>query len=1380
MAGTGSDGRLPSIFLSYARADDEDGFVRAVHETLTREGFTVWWDMVAMPSRGLTFLHEIAEAIDAADRVLVVLSPTAVHSEYVRAEWQYALAADKVVTPVLRAGDFDLLPPELKGTHCEDVRTTRDAAEARAAIVRLASAPPAPLASAVSVPVPPPHYRPRPDQVARVAARLALAQPEQLAVPPQERTFVVHGMGGIGKSVLAAAVARSTATRRVFKDGVIWIPVGPGAQPLTVLQQMALRLGDDLAKYGTEAAARLQLATRLDRGAVLIVLDNVWDRGPVEPVRDALGARCRLLITAREPGVLELGTPAVNLEPFSPDDALAYLGDRARAAGVESSPAMAEVARECGYLPFALALVGAMIESTGWERLLERLQAADLRFMEAAIPGYPYTDLLRALQVNVDRLRESADPRGRMAIERYFEIAAFRWEAGVPEAAIATVWRARGGLDAAAAEDVLTRLARHGLVRTEGRAPRRLVRLHDLQQDYLWCHVERAREHAAILDAYATLDPASPFVAQDDGYFLEQCFHHLEAAGRATEMHAILDAPTADGTNRWWTTRIAHGQVLGFIADVRRASTDSWRSVAAGRAPDPEQVTRAVRYTLMIGSARSAIGEVPLPLVSRLLAEQLWTADQALALIEWSGHGSGLIDALSAVFPHLPVDRRPQALEDALQQARGQAETQDRTRRLLQLVPLLDGPRRTQVLEEALSLPGADSVHSLCAAARLVPERHDLLDRAIAAARTTGDAFSRKQALLEIAAVLPTDRIEEIVPLVDGAGTPEDQAEVLTVLADQLPDARSREVAIRAFAMLGRVERVTGAEGAAVTHRARLVRLLPADAQPAAARGVIAELERLESNHHPLPAIADVVPFLAGVERTRAEARACEFARHTGPYGIKKFLEAGRRGAWMAAAAPGFFQPLVTALLEAARKAEASYQRVEAIAALLPFVDSARARALLLEEERQSRRLADAEPRTRCTAVLAATLTASAREPVIDSALAASAGGGESSGRTLAALAPVASARQLDAIADALPEVDDFDRGTTAAALFAANADAGRWDQALALLPELDAGYYLTRALERLPEHVPTTVARAIVLGAVKTSNAELSAAAIPPLCRWLPDEERANACQMGLLAADVLRRRDRYGLLEALIPALPREQLDRASALIPDDEEDARMERDGALVSLAVRRGECHDLATAIDTLDRMTFAFARCRACVGLSALAGMPAAITSRLLELAETCADKESGETRVELLAAVARQHTEAQRARLIDKALALARVVERTSFSSAESAQARALTSLVPLLEGSRQADLVIEAWDRAVDSGMDRVSRLEAIAPWVAALAPERIATRWRSQLERASSERHAVLRELELMAPVVAGLGGDAGVLGAIESIATTARWWP
>ena len=78
------------LFLSYARGDDEP-FVRRLYHDLSARGFTVWWDRVAMPSRGLTFLQEIRDAIESSDRLLAVIGPRAVQSDYVTSEWQHAL-----------------------------------------------------------------------------------------------------------------------------------------------------------------------------------------------------------------------------------------------------------------------------------------------------------------------------------------------------------------------------------------------------------------------------------------------------------------------------------------------------------------------------------------------------------------------------------------------------------------------------------------------------------------------------------------------------------------------------------------------------------------------------------------------------------------------------------------------------------------------------------------------------------------------------------------------------------------------------------------------------------------------------------------------------------------------------------------------------------------------------------------------------------------------------------------------------------------------------------------------------------------------------------------------------------------------------------------
>ncbi len=124
------------VFLSYGRGDDEP-FVKRLYADLITNGFTVWFDRVSLPSRQLTFHQEIKDAIlKETDRLIYVGGPKAALSDYVRAEWQFALECDHVVTtPILRLGDYDNVPGELSLLHCEDFRDDEKYSDALAKLI---------------------------------------------------------------------------------------------------------------------------------------------------------------------------------------------------------------------------------------------------------------------------------------------------------------------------------------------------------------------------------------------------------------------------------------------------------------------------------------------------------------------------------------------------------------------------------------------------------------------------------------------------------------------------------------------------------------------------------------------------------------------------------------------------------------------------------------------------------------------------------------------------------------------------------------------------------------------------------------------------------------------------------------------------------------------------------------------------------------------------------------------------------------------------------------------------------------------------------------------------------------------------------------------
>ena len=235
-------------------------------------GYHVWWDRYAMASRGRTSLQEIRDAITAADRLLLLIGPGAVCSDYVRAEWQSALQECKIVVPLLAQGDYELVPDVLSKVHVIDFRRKRRYGEALTELLRVLSEPAPPPATLFDVPALPPMYVPRPIDLSFLDRSLLAGTVDPTELISEKTAVAVHGMGGAGKSVLASAFAQRCDTRRQFVDGVVWLRCGTGGSTMThgsVLQQ-ALRPGATLPDLSKEEVRRVWLRDCLRGKACLL------------------------------------------------------------------------------------------------------------------------------------------------------------------------------------------------------------------------------------------------------------------------------------------------------------------------------------------------------------------------------------------------------------------------------------------------------------------------------------------------------------------------------------------------------------------------------------------------------------------------------------------------------------------------------------------------------------------------------------------------------------------------------------------------------------------------------------------------------------------------------------------------------------------------------------------------------------------------------------------------------------------------------------------------------------------------------------------------------------------------------------------------------
>lgn len=305
---------MTSVFLSYARKDDEP-FVRWLCDDLTTAGFKVWFDRDDLRSRGLTFHHELRDAITNCDRVVLIVGPKAVGSEYVRQEWQYAwFDAEKVITPVLRLNGktadgqtidgYSIIPDELKLLHCDDFRDDAQYPAHLQNLIASLNAPVPPLGKLIGVPSLPAHYLSRTDRLIplRDAVRSGLDSPAPFGGEAARQQFHgiagtskqvgVHGMGGIGKSVLANLLAHDREIRKAFPDGIVWVGLGSVPILADLMRRVHKDLGGDGA-FATEYEGKLKLKELLADKALLLIIDDAWRREDVDAF-DILGPRCRV------------------------------------------------------------------------------------------------------------------------------------------------------------------------------------------------------------------------------------------------------------------------------------------------------------------------------------------------------------------------------------------------------------------------------------------------------------------------------------------------------------------------------------------------------------------------------------------------------------------------------------------------------------------------------------------------------------------------------------------------------------------------------------------------------------------------------------------------------------------------------------------------------------------------------------------------------------------------------------------------------------------------------------------------------------------------------------------------------------------------------
>jgi hypothetical protein len=230
------------------------------------------------------------------------------------------------------------------------------------------------------------------------------------AAPSTLVVSAIYGLGGIGKSVLAAALAHDSDIQEQFFDGILWATLGQEPDLLSFLSGWIQALGDRDYKPTSIDAASMHLRSLLHDKQMLLVVDDAWNPDHVEPFLCG-GTGCRILVTTREAEVP--GAKRYDLEEMTPEQSFSLLTQKYPGGITHRDRQQAQaLAQAVGNLPLALELAAAQLaDGVTFTELLDDLQAEVARLEALDRPGAALSQkqrknlsLLASLNLSLQRL----------------------------------------------------------------------------------------------------------------------------------------------------------------------------------------------------------------------------------------------------------------------------------------------------------------------------------------------------------------------------------------------------------------------------------------------------------------------------------------------------------------------------------------------------------------------------------------------------------------------------------------------------------------------------------------------------------------------------------------------------------------------------------------------------------------------------------------------------------------------------------------------------------------------------------------------------------------------------------------------------------------
>lgn len=321
----------------------------------------------------------------------------------------------------------------------------------------------------LSVPPLPIEYLPRTYDLENMKKVLMDNKNAKIAITSVSKVLGLYGMGGIGKSIFAIALAHDLDVKKYFEDGIYFLTLGHKPNINEIQKELITYLYEETTECTTAKIKRI-----LSNKKVLLIIDDIWDIKHLN-FFNVINDESKLIITTRQQNIVTAcGAKDYSIDILTLAQSRKLLEKKVGSISKDLTNLTNNIIKKCGFLPLAINIVGSILKGKDiewWNDVQRDLDEARLENIEFSNVNEQHESLYKAIQLSVNYLEEKYK-------KRYLDLSVFSNSQKIPQITLKIFW----------GEEYLKTiklLTDSSLLFEEKENNSKYYYLHDLQNDFI-------------------------------------------------------------------------------------------------------------------------------------------------------------------------------------------------------------------------------------------------------------------------------------------------------------------------------------------------------------------------------------------------------------------------------------------------------------------------------------------------------------------------------------------------------------------------------------------------------------------------------------------------------------------------------------------------------------------------------------------------------------------------------------------------------------------------------------------------------------------------------------------------------------------------------